>query len=132
MTHEEKRKYLIKELLTEQPRYSNFEIPAEGQGQKDLLRSLMNVRMLAPALATGDVDRGGGAVPPLSLCLFFIYFVGYAPEGSKGDRKCPPKVLCTFSRAPHGSEIEDKHLYFILPGFARDLFFGLSPSAWRG
>jgi len=48
MTHEEKRNYLIKTLLAEQPRYGNIEIPAEEQGQKDLLRSLMNVRIPAP------------------------------------------------------------------------------------
>ncbi len=48
MTHEEKRLYLIKTLLAEQPRYGNIEIPADEQGQKDLLRSLMNVRMPAP------------------------------------------------------------------------------------
>ena len=48
MTHEEKRFYLIKTLLAEQPRYWNIKIPADEQGQKDLLRSLMNVRMPAP------------------------------------------------------------------------------------
>ena len=48
MTHGEKRIYLIKSLLAEQPRYRNIEIPADGQGQKDLLRSLMNVRLPAP------------------------------------------------------------------------------------
>ena len=48
MTHEEKRLYLIKTLLAEQQRYRNIEIPAEEQGQKDLLRSLMNVRLPAP------------------------------------------------------------------------------------
>ena len=48
MTHEEKRIYLINSLLAEQPRYRNIEIPADTQGQKDLLRSLMNVRMPAP------------------------------------------------------------------------------------
>ncbi|MBQ6182635.1 MAG: hypothetical protein IJK33_01960 [Clostridia bacterium] len=48
MTHEEKRLYLIKTLLAEQPRYRNIEIPAEEQAQKDLLRSLMNVRLPAP------------------------------------------------------------------------------------
>ena len=47
MTHEEKRIYLIKMLLAEQPRYKKIEIPADEQGQKDLLRSLMNVRMPA-------------------------------------------------------------------------------------
>ena len=48
MTHEDKRIYLIKTLLAEQPRYRNIEIPTDTQGQKDLLRSLMNVRMPAP------------------------------------------------------------------------------------
>ncbi len=48
MTHEEKRIYLIKALLAEQPRYGSIEIPTDGQGQKDLLRSLMNVRLPAP------------------------------------------------------------------------------------
>ena len=48
MTHEDKRIYLIKTLLAEQPRYRNIEIPTDTQGQKDLLRSLMNIRMPAP------------------------------------------------------------------------------------
>ena len=48
MTHEEQRTRLIKTLLAEQSRYRNIEIPADEQGQKDLLRSLMNVRMPAP------------------------------------------------------------------------------------
>ena len=48
MKHEEKRIYLIKTLIAEQPRYRNIEIPAEEQRQKDLLRSLMNVRLPAP------------------------------------------------------------------------------------
>ena len=48
MTQTEKRIYLINTLLAEQPRYRNIKIPADEQGQKDLLRSLMNVRMPAP------------------------------------------------------------------------------------
>ena len=48
MAHEEKRIYLIKTLLAEQPRYRNIEIPDDEQRQKDLLRSLMNVRLPAP------------------------------------------------------------------------------------
>ena len=48
MTHEEKRIYLIRSLLAEQTRYGNIEIPVDEQGQKDLLRSLMNVRLPAP------------------------------------------------------------------------------------
>ncbi len=45
MEQAEKRKYLIKTLLAEQPRYKDMEIPAETGEQKRLLRSLFNVRM---------------------------------------------------------------------------------------
>ncbi len=45
MTQEERRIYLIKELLKEQPRYRDIEIPKNKQEQKRLLRSLLNVRM---------------------------------------------------------------------------------------
>jgi O-acetyl-ADP-ribose deacetylase (regulator of RNase III) len=48
MTQEEKRIYLIKKLLAEKQEYKNIEVPADRQGQKDLLRSLMNVRLPAP------------------------------------------------------------------------------------
>ena len=48
MTQKEKRIYLIKSLLAEQTRYRNIEILSDEQGQKDLLRSLMNVRLPAP------------------------------------------------------------------------------------
>ena len=45
MEQVEKRKYLIKILLAEQPRYKDMEIPKEAEEQKRLLRSLFNVRM---------------------------------------------------------------------------------------
>ena len=45
MEQVEKRKYLIKTLLAEQPRYRDIEIPEETGEQKRLLRSLFNVRM---------------------------------------------------------------------------------------
>ena len=48
MTHSEQRIYLIKELLAEDPRYHGISIPSDEQEQKDLLRSLMNVRMPKP------------------------------------------------------------------------------------
>lgn len=48
MTQDERRIYLIKELLREQPRYADMEIPADSQEQKNLLRSLFNVRMPNP------------------------------------------------------------------------------------
>ena len=48
MTQKERRIYLIKKLLHEQPQYADMEIPADGQGQKNLLRSLFNIRMPAP------------------------------------------------------------------------------------
>ena len=44
MTQQEKRIYLIGELLKEQSKYRDIEIPQNEQDQKRLLRSLMNVR----------------------------------------------------------------------------------------
>lgn len=49
MTQKDRRLYLIKALLAEQPEYRDMEIPENGQEQKDLLRSLLNVRMPRPA-----------------------------------------------------------------------------------
>lgn len=48
MDQNERRIFLIKELLNESPEYSAAEIPADKGEQKRLLRSLMNVRMPAP------------------------------------------------------------------------------------
>lgn len=44
MKQEERRKFLIEELLRERPSYRCQEIPADADRQKVLLRSLMNVR----------------------------------------------------------------------------------------
>ena len=48
MTQEERRIYLIKELISEHPRCADIQIPADADEQKHLLRSLMNVRLAAP------------------------------------------------------------------------------------
>ena len=48
MTQSERRIYLIEKLLAEQPRYSGIKIPKDTGGQRDLLRSLMNVREPRP------------------------------------------------------------------------------------
>ena len=48
MNHSEKRRYLIQTLLNEAPGYRRISIPSDEQDQKDLLRSLMNVRRPAP------------------------------------------------------------------------------------
>lgn len=48
MTQAERREYLIRALLQEQPRYSDMEIPADEREQKLLLRALFNVRMPVP------------------------------------------------------------------------------------
>lgn len=45
MTQAERRIYLIKELIAEQPRYRGLSVPADSAEQKRLLRSLMNVRI---------------------------------------------------------------------------------------
>ena len=48
MTHSEKREFLIRELPSELPQYSNMEIPDQENEQKRLLRSLMNIRAPRP------------------------------------------------------------------------------------
>lgn len=48
MTHEEQRRYLIRELLAEDAQYQNIVISEDAQGQKDLLRALMNLRPPMP------------------------------------------------------------------------------------
>ncbi len=48
MNHDEQRVYLIKELLKEDDRYQHIGIPDDKHEQRDLLRSLMNVRMPRP------------------------------------------------------------------------------------
>ena len=45
MNQSEKRLFLIRRLLKEQPRYSSMQIPAGTDDQKSMLRSLMNIRM---------------------------------------------------------------------------------------
>ena len=44
MNQTERREFLIRELLKEEPRYQRISFPEDSRGQKDLLRSLMNVR----------------------------------------------------------------------------------------
>lgn len=48
MTQIQRRSFLIKELLHEQPGYSELDIPTNELEQKRLLRSLFNIRMPAP------------------------------------------------------------------------------------
>lgn len=48
MTQHERRLYLIRELLHEHPEYSNIDIPENEQEQKNLLRSLFNIRPPRP------------------------------------------------------------------------------------
>lgn len=55
MTLEEKRIYLIKGLLLEHPRYTDFQIPETESEQKQLLRSLFNIR--EPKEATAEFLR---------------------------------------------------------------------------
>lgn len=51
MTQDERRLYLLKYLLAEQPGYRETEIPADENRQWQLLRSLVNVRPAVPAPA---------------------------------------------------------------------------------
>ena len=48
MPQSERRIYLLRELLKEQPRYQDIRIPTNKQDRKNLLRSLFNIRMPAP------------------------------------------------------------------------------------
>ena len=45
MKQSDRRKYLIENLLKEQPRHSKMRIPSEENEQRIMLRSLMNIRM---------------------------------------------------------------------------------------
>lgn len=45
MNQSEKRLFLIRRLLKEQPGYSNMQIPVDTDEQRSMLRSLMNIRM---------------------------------------------------------------------------------------
>ena len=45
MNQAEKRQYLIRALLDEQPRYRGMRIPLDESDQKRLLRSLFNIRL---------------------------------------------------------------------------------------
>ena len=45
MEQKERREYLIRYLLDEEPQYQNIGIPNDEQEQKNLLRALMNVRL---------------------------------------------------------------------------------------
>ena len=79
MTHEEQRRYLIRELLAEDAQYQSIVIPEDTRGQKDLLRALMNVRPPMPVAeefltiqdeylsAERDMEGvvDGSALPPL-------------------------------------------------------------------
>lgn len=49
MAQTERRLYLIRELLKEQPEYAGLKIPKDEYSQKRLLRSLFNIRMPRPA-----------------------------------------------------------------------------------
>lgn len=49
MNQTDRRRYLIRALLAEQPRYRDMGIPLDPEDQRRLLRSLMNVRMPAAA-----------------------------------------------------------------------------------
>lgn len=45
MNQEERRRFLIQELLQEDIKYRDMEVPRESDGQKQLLRALMNIRL---------------------------------------------------------------------------------------
>ena len=52
MNQTERRLYLIQSLLNEKTEYQNLAVPSDADGQKHLLRSLVNVRL--PKAIDGD------------------------------------------------------------------------------
>ena len=52
MTQAERREYLIQYLLKEETRFYGQKIPADRQGQENLLRSLLNIRLPKPVSDT--------------------------------------------------------------------------------
>ena len=48
MNQQERRLFLIRQLLQEEPEYRGYGIPEDAQGQRNLLRALMNVRPPRP------------------------------------------------------------------------------------
>lgn len=84
MTQTERRLFIIKEMLKEQPPYSKIEIPVGEQEQKTVLRSLFNIRMPLPVtdefLAVQDAylqeetrKKGVTALPDLEPVQKGIY-----------------------------------------------------------
>ena len=51
MDHAEQRKWLIRQLLDEEPQYSSYEIPAGTQEQKDMFLLLITVSSVGPKVA---------------------------------------------------------------------------------
>lgn len=49
MTQSERREYLIEYLLKEERKIFRQKMPSDKEGQENLLRSLMNIRMPKPA-----------------------------------------------------------------------------------
>ena len=50
-TQDERRLWLIRQLAAEQPEYAELQVPVDAEGQRQLLRALMNVR---PPLPVGE------------------------------------------------------------------------------
>ena len=72
MNQEEKRLWLIRRLLAEDPQYKDVGIPEEAQRQRDLLRALMNVREAAPVddAFLQVQNNGASGIYNLNLVLF--------------------------------------------------------------
>lgn len=49
MTQEQRRTFLILSLIKEEPNYPKITIPADEEGQRTLLRTLLNIRLPKPA-----------------------------------------------------------------------------------
>ena len=94
MEQAEKRKYLIKTLLAEQPKYRDMEIPEEAEEQKRLLRSLFNVRMPGKILY---LELGVGYNTPGIIKYPFWQMTAKNPKAiyacvNFGEAVCPENI----------------------------------------
>ena len=89
MTQSEKRLFLIQSLLKERSEYRRVETPRDSEGQRQLLRGLMNVR--PPQAADPDFLRVQDA---------YLQAETAAPSPPAGPRSrqlliCPANMCCT-------------------------------------
>ena len=102
-TQDERRLWLIRQLAAEQPEYAELQVPVDAEGQRQLLRALMNVRPPLPAkieiFAVSNIIPQRSFIPPSKLALFWI-----RPGVSR-----PPRVPCRGPQGPKKPSFQGSH-----------------------